>query len=615
MRQASGGWKQRGRRSRVRAWITTLTVIGVVGVSVGLTSGADWMNLSSSGAPVVEKNASLMTVALALPAKASVETNGVSAGENPSSPGAAAESVAFPLDENPPGSLTGEEERANAARNEPAKLAGPKEENLTWGEVTVRPGDSLFTIFRDHDVPVRFIKSLAASASGGNLSSLRPGQTIRIGKRPDDEFAALDLEFGGKRVRFLRNGETFEATSLPKQLISLANSATDLETGDAETANDAAANRVSPSTEKATEVEVRRGDSFYVLFKRLGFSESDFASLLGDSKLKAELTRIRPKQKFTFYTDEGGTLQRLVYAIDAVNSLEVNRVDGRFVGSYRQAELERRVATASGVIKSSLFLSGQAAGLPDSLIMEMANIFSWDIDFALDIRPGDRFTVLYEELYSAGKKVKDGALLAAEFVNRDRSVRAVRFQRDDGKTSYFTPQGLSLRTAFLRAPMKFTRVSSGFNLKRLHPVLGTVRAHRGIDYAAPRGTPITATGDGKVAFVGRKGGYGKTIILRHGGTYTTLYAHMNGFARGMREGVNVRQGQVIGYVGSTGIATGPHLHYEFRVNGVYKNPATVSLPKAAPIDPRQKPAFIAQTRGLLAQLDLLSKTQIASSSQ
>ena len=244
--------------------------------------------------------------------------------------------------------------------------------------------------------------------------------------------------------------------------------------------------------------------------------------------------------------------------------------------------------------------------------MEMAEIFGWDIDFSLDIRAGDEFLVLYEELYENGDKVGDGNILAAEFINQKKSYRAVRYENPNGRVAYFAPDGLSMRKAFLRSPVKFGRVSSRFNLKRLHPVLHKIRAHRGVDYAAPRGTPIRASGDGKVIFVGRKGGYGRTVMLRHGSTYTTLYAHMNGYAKGVRSGRRVNQGQVIGYIGSSGLATGPHLHYEFRVRGVHRNPLTVKLPQAAPVPREHKHDFIEKTRSFVTQLDVIAKVRLAS---
>ena len=273
---------------------------------------------------------------------------------------------------------------------------------------------------------------------------------------------------------------------------------------------------------------------------------------------------------------------------------------------------DRRRAFAQGQIDSSLFLAGQAAGLPDKTIMEMAEIFGWDVDFALDIRRGDQFFIIYEELYKNDGKVRNGSILAAEFTNQGRSIRAVRYTDNNGRSHYYSPEGDSMRKAFLRTPVEFSRISSRFG-KRKHPVLSTVRNHNGVDYAARTGTPIKVTGDGRIEFAGHKGGYGKAVVVRHGGVYTTLYAHMSNLAKGIKNGKSVRQGQIIGYVGSSGLATGPHLHYEFRVRGVHRNPLKVELPKAASIAAEYLQDFQDQTRELALQLDSLASTQVASS--
>jgi murein DD-endopeptidase MepM/ murein hydrolase activator NlpD len=243
--------------------------------------------------------------------------------------------------------------------------------------------------------------------------------------------------------------------------------------------------------------------------------------------------------------------------------------------------------------------------------MELVNIFGWDVDFALDIRKGDRFALLFEEHYLDGDKLRDGKILAAEFTSRGDTYRAVLFTDPQGNSQYYSPDGKSMRKAFLRSPVDFRRISSKFQPERYHPVLGKKRPHRGVDYAAKTGTPIKAAGDGKVIFRGRKGGYGNTVVLQHGGNITTLYAHMSKFRRGVSSGSRVKQGQIIGYVGATGLATGPHLHYEFRINGSHRNPLTVKLPDAEPIPAKYKGEFMQQSRQLLAQLDLFKRVQVA----
>jgi len=248
------------------------------------------------------------------------------------------------------------------------------------------------------------------------------------------------------------------------------------------------------------------------------------------------------------------------------------------------------------------------------LIMQLANLFAWDIDFALNLRAGDQFSVIYQEHYINGKFFKTGDILTAEFINQGRSIKTIRYQYPTGKISYYSPKGNSIRKAFLRTPIDFARISSHFNLKRKHPVLNRIRAHKGVDYAANTGTPIKASGDGKIIFRGRKGGYGNVVILKHGQRYSTLYAHMSKFKRGQRVGSRVHQGDFIGYVGKTGLASGPHLHYEFRVNGVHRNPLTVKLPNATPIERKYKADFLQKSKLLLAQLEAIKPLQVANTS-
>jgi murein DD-endopeptidase MepM/ murein hydrolase activator NlpD len=256
-------------------------------------------------------------------------------------------------------------------------------------------------------------------------------------------------------------------------------------------------------------------------------------------------------------------------------------------------------------------MAGQRAGIPNSLTMDLANIFGWDIDFALDIQKGDSFKVMYEELYLEEKMIGTGKILAAEFTNAGKTYKAVRYTDKEGSTNYYTPDGKGMHKAFLRSPIEFARISSHFSLSRKHPVLHIIRAHKGTDYAAARGTPIRATGNGKISFAGRKGGYGNCIVVQHGQGIQTLYGHMNGFAKGMRVGSKVSQGDVIGYVGSTGLASGPHLHYEFHMNGQVRNPVTVPLPKSIGIAQNEMALFTATTGPLLAKLNQLGASQLA----
>ena len=267
---------------------------------------------------------------------------------------------------------------------------------------------------------------------------------------------------------------------------------------------------------------------------------------------------------------------------------------------------------ASAVIDNSLFQAAQEAGLSDSLTMELAGIFAWDIDFALDIRKGDEFTVLYEEQYLDGENIGEDSIIAAEFINRGEKHHAIRYTDESGNTDYYALDGKSMRKTFLRTPVEFSRISSRFSLGRKHPILNKIRAHKGVDYAAARGTPIKTTGNGKIAFLGKKGGYGNTIVIQQGSHYSTLYAHMSKFRSGLKTGSHVKQGQTIGYVGSTGLATGPHLHYEFRIDGVHRNPLTVKLPGAQPLAKQYRDDFDRKAEALLAQLDTVRSVQVAS---
>ncbi|MBE9533260.1 MAG: peptidoglycan DD-metalloendopeptidase family protein [Proteobacteria bacterium] len=309
-------------------------------------------------------------------------------------------------------------------------------------------------------------------------------------------------------------------------------------------------------------------------------------------------------------SNEQGHIHSLSYQINPLQTINVNRIEDDFTIDINNKLVEKRVNFSSGQIHSSLFESGKQAGLSDALVMEMAGLFGWDVDFALDIRQGDRFSILYEEQFIDGKKYQTGTILAAEFTNQGKTFKAIRFTDKSGRTSYYTPKGFSMRKTFLRSPVDFRRISSRFG-KRKHPILNRMRLHKGVDYAARRGTPIQSSGDGKVIFRGRKGGYGRVVIVQHGSRYQTLYAHMNGFKRGIRVGKHVKQGQTIGFVGSSGRATGPHLHYEFRVNGSHRNPLTVKLPNAAPIKTAYKDDFMAHAERLLSQLDTHKPTQIA----
>jgi murein DD-endopeptidase MepM/ murein hydrolase activator NlpD len=320
--------------------------------------------------------------------------------------------------------------------------------------------------------------------------------------------------------------------------------------------------------------------------------------------VRKTLDILRPGDIITLtYAD--GVLQSLNRRISDTLTLKVSRAGDDYSVNYIENPLETEIVGHRAHIESSLFEAGQKAGISSRTIMTLANqIFGFDIDFALDIREGDEFSVLYEQNYQDGNYVSDGRVLAAEFVNRGKTHRAVWFESKDGEIKgYYTPDGHGMRKAFLRAPLDFTRISSRFNSRRLHPILGVMRAHKGTDYAAPTGTPIWAAGNGRVLFAGRKGGYGNVVIIDHGKGITTVYGHMSRFARSLRAGRTVSQGDTIGYVGMTGLATGPHLHYEYRVRGVQKNPATLPMPTTE-IPSTYLAEFRSQAEVTLAKLDL-----------
>jgi len=363
------------------------------------------------------------------------------------------------------------------------------------------------------------------------------------------------------------------------------------------------------------EVEVASGDNLSLIFPRVGLGASDVYTVAQTPDTRP-LLNLRPGQVIKFGLAENTdtdrpSLEVLQIQLSPVETFQLTASDDGYIVETTVRDVEQRQQVVAGEIQSSLFVDALKAGMSERLIMEMARIFGWDIDFALDLRKGDSFKVIYNENFLDDAKVSDGEILAAEFTNRGRTYRTIRFTDADGHVDYYTEEGRSMRRAFNRTPVHFTRISSRFNPNRLHPVLGTNRPHRGVDYAAPTGTPIMATGNGRVERIGNQSGYGLTVVLSHAGKYSTLYAHMSRFKSGLKRGDRVRQGDVIGYVGMTGTATGPHLHYEFRVNGVHRDPLTVALPQAEPIADKYRQAFHKQAQPLLARLDNLEIPALA----
>jgi len=351
------------------------------------------------------------------------------------------------------------------------------------------------------------------------------------------------------------------------------------------------------------EVVVSRNDTMDRLFRRFELNLSDLASLRNLPELRSQVDKLRPGESLRFM-HRGGELVGLERKLSDSETLKVTRDATGFVSDVLENPLESRTRAASATIDSSLFQAAADAGLSDGVAFDLAEIFQYDIDFVLDIQPGDRFSIVYEELLQDGVPLRTGKILAAKFVNEGREYRAVRYVDAQGHAEYFTPDGRSLRKAFIRAPVQFSRVSSTFNSARKHPILNRIRAHKGVDYAAPIGTPVRAAGEGRVKFAGQQGGYGNVVELQHGSGVVTVYGHLSRFAKNLKPGQHVDLGQVIAYVGQTGLATGPHLHYEYRVRGVHQNPQTVPLPDAAPILASDRERFLAATADYMNMLDL-----------
>lgn len=368
---------------------------------------------------------------------------------------------------------------------------------------------------------------------------------------------------------------------------------------------------INPPPYQELNLTIRRGDTLDKLFRQHNLDLGHLSAISRLDEARRRFRRLKPGDEFVITHDQGD-LVSMYSNLDLTSALKIERAETGFKAEIIERPIEKRKRLAYGSIDSSLFESAAAAGLSDRVIMNIAGIFAWDVDFVLDIRSGDNYYVQYEEIWQDGKFVKDGEIITAEFNNNGRSYQAIRFIDDNGHADYFTPDGLSVRKAFIRAPVDFTRISSNFNPRRRHPILNTIRAHRGVDYAAPRGTPIRAAGDGKVIYRSAKSGYGNTVIVQHGGNITTLYAHMSRFVGKVRIGTRVRQGQTIGYVGSTGLATANHLHYEYRLNGVHRNPRTVNLPEADPIDDRYRQQFLSAVEPILQELEKFKNTQLAS---
>jgi murein DD-endopeptidase MepM/ murein hydrolase activator NlpD len=356
---------------------------------------------------------------------------------------------------------------------------------------------------------------------------------------------------------------------------------------------------------------VLRGDTVAALFDRLGVSDPKSIEFLKrDEKGRMIFRQLVPGRMIQAERGEDGELLALRYFMNPTTMLEVTRAPDGLRTRQRAVSEAPRLVYKSATIRSSLFAATDSAGIPDAIAMQIARVFATDIDFHTDLRTGDRFSVVYEMIYDSGELVAPGRVVAAEFVNAGRSYEAVLFRDDEGSDGYYSLDGTNRAKAFLRSPVEFSRVSSGFGA-RFHPIFRNWRAHTGVDFAAPKGTRVLATADGQVLSMGMRGGYGNAVEIRHGGSITTLYGHLSAFARGIHPGARVRQGEAIGYVGMTGYATGPHLHYEFKIAGTHQDPLRVALPKADPVPGRLKAQFMQVASQARATIDLVSTASAA----
>ncbi len=409
---------------------------------------------------------------------------------------------------------------------------------------------------------------------------------------------ALDLEQGGaSEIQSQKSQPTPAASAEPSVNASTAAGPTEVAQEIPDLANVETSQRLDWQT-----FNIKSGDTLSSLFKKAGFNDGIMLSVIHGEGEADKLQRLYAGETIRFATDNEGELAAIELQRSLLESLKIEKQEGSFKGETNVREPETKPAFAYGTIDGSLYLAAREAGLNDRLTMELAGIFGWDIDFVYDVRKGDQFEVVYEELYLDGEKFNTGRILSARFINRGEDNIALLYTDSKGDSDYYTPDGKSMRKAFLRTPIS-ARVSSAFNLQRRHPVLDVVRPHEGTDYAAPPGTPIKAAGNGRVQFAGWKGGYGRTVVLKHGDNITTLYAHMSRVGKGMKSGTRVKQGETIGYVGSSGMVTGPHLHYEFRVNGSPRNSRTVKLPDAQPIPASEMAQFKKFTEQQVAQFE------------
>ena len=352
---------------------------------------------------------------------------------------------------------------------------------------------------------------------------------------------------------------------------------------------------------KLKRAEIKRNDSLFSILKRLGIEEKNIVTLVNSDRSNL-LAQIKIGKTLEVGISDFNKVISLNYIKDFKSGVRAKKSGEVYEIEEYELNTEKYRVFKNIEINNSLYVDGLKEGLPDSVIMDLVYIFGWDIDFVHDIRPGDSYSLIYEEVFVNGEKKLDGDILIAEFINRDRTHTAIRYKLQNGFSEYFSLEGRNVKKAFLRSPVKFSYISSSYNLKRRHPILHKIRAHTGVDYAASRGTPVRTTGDGTVVFANKKGGYGNLVEIKHTEDYSTRYAHLNKFHSKIKVGGKVKQSETIGYVGRTGTATGDHLHYEFRVNGKHTNPLTVKLPNAKPIHENDKDSYGLYAEKILADL-------------
>jgi murein DD-endopeptidase MepM/ murein hydrolase activator NlpD len=439
-------------------------------------------------------------------------------------------------------------------------------------------------------------------AASGVAAMLSLGLLIFPSSQVEAMRTSLTLDLGaGTQPSSTEQDATLESVvTTPSAQIVSANSPA---------ANPASAKQAIDPSHKS--VTVSSGDTLSTVFAKVGLTVNDLHDAVNSSKDAKSFSKLNVGQVLEFDLSASGQLQRLQSKVSDLESIRLDKTAQGYAFKRELTKPDLRITYTRGVINSSLSQSAQRAGLSHSLTMDMANVFAYDIDFSEDIRAGDEFELVYEQKVIKDKTIGTGNILSARFTNNGKTYTAVRYTNKQGNTSYYNADGNSMRKAFIRSPVDFARISSGFSMGRRHPILNKIRAHKGIDYAAPRGTPIKAAGDGRVLLAGRQGGYGNVVIIQHGNNYKTLYGHMQGFAKTVRTGASVKQGQVIGYIGTTGLSTGPHLHYEFQVNGQHVNPLSMKTAMSDPIGGADKQRFFQQSKPLMARMDQEKSSMLA----